>query len=105
MNLRLLVLIIAIAFATYMLYGCAGAFPHELDNLARQGASPAQVSGYRDGCLAGEHAAGYAYSGFVKDFGRYEADSDYRDGWDLGYDVCLERMKDVKRTVSSARMR
>jgi hypothetical protein len=79
-----LVLALAALLPTLFFTGCAS----EGERLMREGASPEYAKGYDDGCSSGKKAAGDMFSQFHKNIRAYQANGDYRQGWNDGHEEC-----------------
>lgn len=44
--------------------------------------------GYKDGCSSGYVAAGHPYYQYQKNFNMYSTNTEYKEGWQEGYDRC-----------------
>ena len=70
------------------------------DRLIRQGYSEGYASGYDDGERSGYAAAGNSLYGLAKDANRFDSDSQYRQGWNDGFQIGkgqMEHMEAVTR--------
>ena len=56
--------------------------------LQEQGFPPAYIDGNIDGCNSGSAASGATSYKFTKNVVRFDADSQYRQGWTDGYNFC-----------------
>jgi len=83
-----LVLALAALLPTLFLSGCAS----EGERLMREGASPEYAKGYDDGCSSGKKAAGDMFSQFHKNIRAYQANGDYRQGWNDGHEECKSEL-------------
>lgn len=86
---------------SFSLAGCAGA--NLVDVRQPPPGPPAFRDGYVDGCLSGfSDGRWYNYAqSYRKDIGRYQADSDYRKGWDDGHSACYVEAIRYPRVGSS----
>jgi hypothetical protein len=56
--------------------------------LRKEGRSPAYVDGYKDGCQSGYFAAGDPKFKLVRDTTRFNYDTQYVQGWNVGFSAC-----------------
>ena len=52
--------------------------------LLKQGASESYIQGFHDGRHSGMSEEGNRYEHYIKDASRFDADEDYRRGWEAG---------------------
>lgn len=72
------------------------------ETMIERGHPPAYAAGYADGCASGKAAAGGVFAEARKDASRYDADSQYTQGWDVGFEECRA---DMAAMVLDARLR
>lgn len=58
-------------------------------------------TGFHEGCMSGYDSAGNPYNRYTKSRDLYESNSEYKSGWDEGYDRCYKQYKSVSDTVDS----
>jgi hypothetical protein len=61
--------------------------------LRKEGRSPAYVDGYKDGCQSGYFAAGDPKFKLVKDATRFNYDTQYVQGWNVGFSACKAKQQ------------
>jgi len=67
------------------------------DEMIRRGFSESYATGYDDGTNSGSLAGGNPYAVFKKDPNRYDSDSQYRQGWNDGFQVAKGRYESLGR--------
>jgi len=77
--------------ALILLAGCMS----EKERMLKEGYPPNFAIGYEDGCATGNSEAG-AWASFKKNVRLYEADKDYRHGWDEGKTHCYNQFKSTQ---------
>lgn len=69
------------------------------NQMLRQGYDPSYSSGFADGESSGYVAAGHPYYRFTKDTKRFESDSQYRQGWNDGFQVAKGRYDAIGQSM------
>jgi hypothetical protein len=72
------------------------------ETMIERGHPPAFAQGYADGCASGKEAAGGVFAQARKDASRYDADEQYTEGWNDGFEACR---RDMAAMVLDARLR
>lgn len=85
-------------FTATLLLGVSGCAT-EAERMAQQGYPPAYTLGYDDGCHSGKMAGGNMFEHMKKDVRRYGADSQYKQGWDDGYESCEKQQEASDRAM------
>lgn len=71
------------------LFSCADPMPQTVrGKLEDEGHSKAYIQGYSDGCQTWRGQSKGRLYGNIQDIERFQRDSQYRAGWDEGYDHC-----------------
>ena len=95
---RLLLFVYAFAACSIFCTGCAS----DREMMLQQGYPPAYADGYSDGCSSGKKAAGSMFDQFKKDVNRFQADSQYTQGWNDGFKVCEKQWENMQKQNDSA---
>lgn len=85
--------LLLVAFAGLMFTGCVSTH----DTLIKAGHDPAYADGFSDGEESGYFAARNPYCRFTKDTHRFDSDSQYRQGWNDGYDAAKTHYQSLRR--------
>jgi hypothetical protein len=79
------------------LVSCVGTqMKQKHDQLIAQGYSVAYADGFSDGWGSGQQAGGNPYAPFTKDVPRYLHDTEYKTGWDDGFQNGKGRYESVR---------
>ncbi len=69
------------------------------DNMIKQGYPLPYADGFDDGCHSGKKAGGSMFDQFKKDVRRFEADSQYAQGWSDGFRECETEEEAMERQI------
>ena len=94
-NLRLFA---AGAACLLLVSGCVS----QKDAMIKQGYPLAYADGFDDGCHSGNKAGGSLFDEFRKDVKRFNADSDYAQGWSDGFRQCETEQEALQRQTRMA---
>ncbi len=79
---------------SFVLAGCG---PQGEQIMIQNAKSAPYAKGYGDGCVSGRSAAGNTELNATKDTMLYLNNSEYKNGWDAGYDECKFREERISR--------
>jgi hypothetical protein len=72
------------------------------ETMIERGHPRTYAEGYAGGCASGKEAAGGLFAEASKDASRYDADEQYTEGWNDGFEECR---RDMAVMVLDARLR
>ena len=81
-----------------LLSGCVS----QKENMIKEGYPLAYAEGFDDGCHSGNKAGGSLFDQFKKDVRRFEADSQYAQGWSDGFRQCESEQEAIQRQTRMA---
>ena len=82
----------------FLLAGCAS----QKETMIKQGYPLAYTEGFEDGCHSGKKAGGNLFDQFKKDVRRFEADSQYAQGWSDAFRQCESEQEAIQRQTRIA---
>ena len=88
-------LAIFIACSVLLTSGCVS----QKESMVKQGYPLAYADGFEDGCHSGNKAGGSLFEQFKKDVRRFNADSQYAQGWSDAFRQCETEQESLQRQI------